>query len=216
MTVVNGKIRTSAGGELALILSAERLFAERGVEGVSLREVNQAANQKNISATHYHFGSRQGLVDAVLRHRLPELDRRRGQFLRTDMQSKGLRFYLEAFVAPLLAELEPREEGNYFIRFMQQYERVSSNYETVMRLTPASVEIYTRIEALIFYLPEPVRAMRIRYLINMIHSVLATAEERMGAGLLDFAEIALTASNMLDMFVAALGAPVSAETIARL
>jgi AcrR family transcriptional regulator len=208
--------KKAGGGELALILSAERLFAERGIAGVSLREINQAANQRNISAAHYHFGSREGLVDAVLRYRLPDLDRARGALLLVEAPSKNLRFYLEAFVRPLVAQLTPRIEGNYFVRFMQQYERARGGYEIFGELAPESVRIYAGIEKLIYYLPEPVRSVRIRYMINMIHAVLATAEERMVSGEVDFSEIPLTASNMIDMFVSAMAAPLSAQTIALL
>src|SRR5262245_27829305 len=99
----------SGGGEIALILAAERLFAERGIEAVALRHVNQAANQRNMSAAHYHFGSREGLVRAVLMYRWPDLDRRRGAMLEERSGKRDLRFYLEAFILPLVEELQPRE-----------------------------------------------------------------------------------------------------------
>jgi AcrR family transcriptional regulator len=201
------------GSELALIHAAERLFAEHGIAGVSLRQVNQAANQKNISAAHYHFGSREGLVVAVLNHRWERLDRRRAELLRRPDRPKDLRFYLEAFIAPLIEELAPRQEGNYYLRFIQQYERYRSDYELAKRLSPAGVEIYARIEDAIFYLPVPIRNLRMAYLINMIHSVLATAEERMCKGELDHRNILLIASNLMDMIVSALTAPISIETI---
>jgi AcrR family transcriptional regulator len=200
-------------GELGLILAAERLFAERGIEGVSLRQVNQAANQKNISAAHYHFGSREGLVEAVLMYRLPQLDERRGALLRRATARRDLRFYLEAFISPLIAELQPRPEGNYYIRFMQQYERYVGNYEFARQISPAGVEIYDGLERLLAYLPPDIRRLRILYLINMIHSVLATAEERLGTGRVTHADIALTAANLMDMVAAALTAPLSAETM---
>ena len=196
-----------------MILAAERLFAERGIEGVSLRQVNQAANQKNISAAHYHFGSREGLVEAVLTFRLPQLDRRRGELLLRHTERRDLRFYLEAFIIPLVEELRPRVEGNYYIRFMQQYERHVGNYEFVRQITPAGVDIYEGLERLLSYLPPEVRRLRIGYLINMIHAVLATAEERLGTGRVTHAEIKLTASNLMDMVTAALTAPLSAETM---
>lgn len=47
--------------------AAERLMAERGIEGVSLNEINAAAGQRNTAALHYHFGGREGLVRAILR-----------------------------------------------------------------------------------------------------------------------------------------------------
>jgi AcrR family transcriptional regulator len=55
-------------GELTrsrLVESAERLFAERGVGSVSIREVNRDAGQAP-SAVHYHFGSKEALLRAVL------------------------------------------------------------------------------------------------------------------------------------------------------
>ena len=207
---------TVFSGENALILAAERLFAEGGIEGVSLRQINQAANQKNISAAHYHFGSREGLVQAVLAYRLPELDRRRGKLLRRSVEAKDVRFYLEAFIAPLADELAPREEGNHYLRFIQQYEKYRGDYQFVRRISPWGVEIYAGLEKLLYYIPEQIRRQRIGYLINMIHSVLATAEGRLAKGELSHAEIPLIAVNAVDMFAAALSAPLSADAIGRL
>ena len=206
-------LETSGSGEVALILAAERLFAERGIEAVALRHVNQAANQKNMSAAHYHFGSREGLIRAVLMYRWPELDKRRGELLRRDVDDKDIRFYLEAFIKPLIEQLKPRDEGNYYIRFMQQYERYTEDYEFAKELTPASVEIYDNLERLISYIPLDVRRLRIGYLINMIHSVLAVAEERLGNQEISHSEIELIAANTIDMVASALTAPLSAETL---
>lgn len=206
-------LESSGGGETALILAAERLFAERGIEGVALRHVNQAANQKNMSAAHYHFGSREGLVRAVLMYRWSTLDRRRKEFLDRKSDAKDIRFYLEAFIRPLIEQLKPREEGNYFIRFMQQYERYTGDYEFAKEHTPAGVEIYRNLDRLIGYIPEEVRSLRIGYLINMIHSVLAAAEERLDRQKVSPAEIEIIAANTIDMFTSALTAPLSDETL---
>lgn len=48
-----------------LIVAAIHLFAEHGVDSVSLRLINRAAGQRNNSALHYHFGSKMGLIEAV-------------------------------------------------------------------------------------------------------------------------------------------------------
>jgi AcrR family transcriptional regulator len=211
--VMTRELETFGPGETALILAAERLFAERGIEAVALRQVNQAANQKNTAAAHYHFGSRDGLVRAVLMHRLPELDRRRGELLRRQSATKDVRFYLEAFIRPLAEQLEPREGGNYYIRFIQQYERYRGDYDFAREISPSGVEIYQGLEGLISYIPQDVRRLRIGYLINVIHSVLAIAEERLGTGQVSHADIAIIAANVMDMVAAALTAPLSAETL---
>jgi AcrR family transcriptional regulator len=200
-------------GELALILAAERLFAERGIEGVSLRQINQAANQKNIAAAHYHFGSRDGLVHAVLRHRWLRLDCRRAEMLNRTSRTKDIRFYLEAFIEPLAEELLPREEGNHYLRFISQYSRFHLDIEAVKSVTPAGVQIYAEIEKFLSYLPEHVRSFRIHHLINLIHSILARTEEQLANGELDRASLSLTSANMIDMLASAMTAPLSGETL---
>jgi len=58
----------------ALLDAAERLFAEQGIGSVSLRQIVAAAGQGNLSAAHYHFGSREGLIRAVLERRMRDID----------------------------------------------------------------------------------------------------------------------------------------------
>ncbi len=48
--------------------AALRLFAERGVDGVTVRQIAEAAGQKNHAAVGYHFGSKDDLVRAVVVH----------------------------------------------------------------------------------------------------------------------------------------------------
>src|ERR1700688_840340 len=47
--------------------AAERLMAERGIEGVSLNEINAAAAQRDTAALHDHCGAGEGLVRAIMR-----------------------------------------------------------------------------------------------------------------------------------------------------
>ena len=54
---------TQASRELLLTV-AERLFAERGVDAVSLRAVMAEAGT-NVAAIHYHFGSKEALIQAL-------------------------------------------------------------------------------------------------------------------------------------------------------
>jgi AcrR family transcriptional regulator len=45
-----------------IMQAAERLFADRGIDGVALREIAAAAGQGNNTAVQYHFGSKERLV----------------------------------------------------------------------------------------------------------------------------------------------------------
>jgi AcrR family transcriptional regulator len=69
-------------GELTkarLLEAAERLFAARGVDGVSLREINSAAEQRNNVALQYHFESREGLLLAIAQKHLPRVEARQDE-----------------------------------------------------------------------------------------------------------------------------------------
>ena len=63
--------QTSAGPVAAdstparLLDATERLIGEHGINGVSVRAINAAADS-NVAAAHYHFGSKEGLVAAAL------------------------------------------------------------------------------------------------------------------------------------------------------
>lgn len=59
-----------------LLDTALALFAEHGVEAVSLRSINAAAGV-SPGILHYHFGNRDTLLDALLHRELPALAGRR-------------------------------------------------------------------------------------------------------------------------------------------
>ena len=49
---------------------AERLWAERGIAGASLREIVLASGTRNLSAAQYHFGSREALLALLIGRRV--------------------------------------------------------------------------------------------------------------------------------------------------
>ncbi len=55
-----------------ILEAAERLFAERGIEAVSVRSILVDAGV-NVALAHYHFGSREGLITELLRMRVGPL-----------------------------------------------------------------------------------------------------------------------------------------------
>lgn len=100
---------------IALVETAERLFAEQGIESVSLRDISSAAGQRNHSAAQYHFGDRAGLVAAVFEHRMQLVDVRRHAMLdaiAADGRDDDLTALVAAVVRPL-AEIVAETDGWY-------------------------------------------------------------------------------------------------------
>ncbi len=105
---------------LRLIEVAERLFAERGIAGVSLREIGATADQRNTAAVRYHFGSKQGLVDAIFQYRMTPINARRLAMLAEfDREGRGqeLRALAEAYLYPLSEALGEVGRPSWYLRF---------------------------------------------------------------------------------------------------
>ncbi|MFM6852675.1 MAG: TetR/AcrR family transcriptional regulator, partial [Sphingopyxis sp.] len=60
---------------------ALRLFAEHGVDGVSVRQIAQGAGQKNHNAVTYYFDSKESLVRAIIIDGARAIDERRNAWL---------------------------------------------------------------------------------------------------------------------------------------
>lgn len=56
-----------------LILAAEKLFGEAGIDAVALRTVSEAAGQRNNTSVQYHFGDKLDLVKAIFEYRERQL-----------------------------------------------------------------------------------------------------------------------------------------------
>jgi AcrR family transcriptional regulator len=93
-------LRTSA----RLLDAALDLLAERGEDGVTLREVTTAA-EANVAAVSYHFGSLKSLCDAAVEHALERyLDAQEEAVSTLDSEST-IEALAEAFARPMMSAL---------------------------------------------------------------------------------------------------------------
>ncbi|MBA0048032.1 TetR/AcrR family transcriptional regulator [Mycobacteroides sp. LB1] len=91
---------TNDSTDQRLLSAAEQLFAERGVDAVSLRAIMGAAGT-NVASVHYHFGSKERLIEALLDKYLHQIETRRFALLDTAEDAGTLRSIAEAIVMPL-------------------------------------------------------------------------------------------------------------------
>jgi AcrR family transcriptional regulator len=87
---------------LRLIEAATRGFAEQGVHSASLLEITRQAGQRNRGAVHYHFGSREGMLVAVIEQHVDFLADRERELLAVarDQPDDDLASVVAAFVRP--------------------------------------------------------------------------------------------------------------------
>ena len=93
--------------------AAEQLFADKGFNGTSLREITSQA-EVNLAAVNYHFGSKKELIKAVMSRYMNELSPRLESSLQAINQQAGqptLVNVFSAFVEPLLSLNEFQENG---------------------------------------------------------------------------------------------------------
>ena len=84
-----------------ILVTAERLFSERGIEGVSVRAILAEAGA-NVALAHRYFGGRDGLIEEVLRRAVGPLNERR-LLLLDEVEARGNRATVEDVLRALFA-----------------------------------------------------------------------------------------------------------------
>jgi AcrR family transcriptional regulator len=195
-----------------LVRTAERLFALHGVDGVSLRQIGQAAGTTNNSAVQYHFGTKDQLVQAIFEYRLPQLIERR-RVLAAQAPAGDLRATVEAHLRPIV---ELAEGGDsYYLMFLEQLQRYGIEEHPFARLPrsyQASHEEFLGTVALMLpHLPEPVRSVRIMQAMAIcLHT--SADRERARHHAARVLPLALHISALFDGLIGFLGAPMSDAT----
>lgn len=121
---------------------AERLFAERGIDAVSLRTINVEAGY-SVAALHYHFATRDGLIRALLARAQPPMLERRAQMVAGlgALPAPPLEDIVQALIRPLsVGLLERRGGGASRLRFLTRLYLDRSPY--MARMLEESRELF--------------------------------------------------------------------------
>ncbi|HEY3698437.1 MAG TPA: TetR/AcrR family transcriptional regulator [Spongiibacteraceae bacterium] len=203
-----------------LLDTAERLFAQRGIDAFSLREINEAAGLSS-AAIHYHFKTKENLLRAILQRRLRPDVEREGQLhkLYAKHGKPKLRNIVEGLVLPLtIILLEDGEGGRNYLRIIarifsehgstlkaelpQEFQRV---IEMVANLIPRALP----------ELPLDVIKMRHAIMIETMLTSLANSEHLTQlwalSGSVPPIDIKIFAERLIDFLIGGLSAPVAAE-----
>ncbi|AFT71163.1 TetR family transcriptional regulator [Alloalcanivorax dieselolei B5] len=119
------KAEEISGTKLELTLAAEKVFAIHGVQGASLRQIREEAGQKNESAIHYYFGSREAIIESVLSLRANPLDHARQTMFDEMKRGNGGRPLsteqtVRCAIMPLACYLLDDGNRSFYLRFLVQ------------------------------------------------------------------------------------------------
>jgi AcrR family transcriptional regulator len=107
---------TTDSTRVRIILAAEALFAEQGYAATSMRAIAKTAGV-NLAAAHYHFGSKQGLLVAVIHERVAPINSCRLQAL-DELESQPSELNVNTIMTAYLAPLVSGELNEGFPRVM--------------------------------------------------------------------------------------------------
>ncbi|WP_369803919.1 TetR/AcrR family transcriptional regulator [Mycobacterium sp. 1274761.0] len=168
--------RSSATRE-ALLLAAERLFAERGMYAVSNRQISEAANQGNNAAACYHFGTRTDLLRAIeSKHRAP-IEELRARMLAEIEGSTELRDWVSALVLPLTDHLAALGNPSWYARFAAQAMADPSYRQVVTKDALTSPELVAAINGINDCLPELPKRVRYERIVMARNLLMHTCAE---------------------------------------
>ncbi|MFT3778543.1 MAG: TetR/AcrR family transcriptional regulator [Ottowia sp.] len=210
----------SSDTKARVVAAATRLFAEKGMEKVALRELTSAAGV-NLAAVNYHFGTKEALCEAVLDSLAERVNARRlanlGQVLdeaRRAGRRPALPAILDTFIAPYLDDDASATDGAVLVQLLIK-DRVSPSDMTA-RIIRKHFDPLARAYIAAFALACPNVApddFYWRYMLTY-NTVILTASDRdasriatMSMGRLDGADRPALRQALADYLAAAIGAP---------
>lgn len=207
-------MRSGTDTRTKIVLAAELLFAERGIDSVSLRDIGAAAGQRNASAIQYHIGAKPELITAVFQYRMSQVNERRLELL-ARMHAEGraadLSSLVEALILPLVAVVS--EPGCHYARFLAQLSayptyRISEHWQIASSLHTVRDGLRRTLPTL----PDDIYAERWRMVTHLLVHTIADHED-------DPSPVTCTTAvpgwvgRLIDACVALLAAPHPPETI---
>lgn len=212
--------RTDRGrGRAALLAAAAVLMDERGIDNVSLNEINRASGNRNRSAVSYHFGSRDAVVRELVGRTTEILNDERNALL-DHLETTGApmtaRTALEALVGPFARQLRT-EQGRRHLRLCSQlinHPRLIADPREIMWVNSSVQRCARHLAPALAHLPPNIATERASQVAGFL--VRACADQ---ARLLDtdppprpVLGLEAFTANLVDVLLAILQAPTTTKT----
>jgi AcrR family transcriptional regulator len=189
-----------------LLDAAEQLFARDGIHGARIREINALAGQRNPSALHYHFGSRRGLVEAIMLRHQSDIDKVVERRL-DELEAAGeldVHQIIAAVIEPTLARLRT-PSGRAWARILPQILgtlSVNLRRGVAEPATPQSHRILDLLKEKVAHLPEKVQRERLVAYVLVLSTLVADRAHQLESGRRPSLNEAQFAEHLVGVLVA--------------
>lgn len=200
--------RDAAATRDRLVVAGRQLFARPDGLLTSLKEVIEAAGQRNASALHYHFGGRDGLVAAIIEHHNVGIEATRRAMLDALGPSPSLADLVDAVIAPQAVLLQDRE-GRQFLSIVSQLIDLFDRWADNERATPPEARrAFRAIEAALpAGLDAALRHERVTRFLEMVSEALGSRARQLDSKRPPAVAHDAFVANLAAMAVGALAAP---------
>ncbi len=145
-----------------ILRCAEELFASEGIDRTTLRQIARAADQRNVAAVQYHFGSKEGLLREIVDRHQREVDAVRRARLDALGPDADLPALLGVLVEPLAAKLDEARGRDYL--------QIQTQRREPDPFLPATRELAARLETV---LGDEPRGLRNQFVVLLLFHALA-------------------------------------------
>ena len=181
-----------------------------------MREITEAAEQRNVSALNYHFGSREGLLDAILVRHGDPTDVRAGGAARRDRAGRAVT-RARRHAGGAIRRAPARPGGRDYLRIVAQ---LSARFNTWRDPAPGTGPYLREILGILEERPPDVApAVRRERVVEMIMLMTVAMAER--ARVIESArrtpelDEPTFVENLTDVLVGVLEAPVRGAVVSR-
>lgn len=189
-----------------LLREATRIFAERGVYQATMREITTAAGQRNSSAIAYHFGSRQGVLWAILAGHNATLDAHRAALIREPAGGMDVRDLVAALVIPYSSELTT-DEGRDYLRIVAQLTDLFPAWRDGPLSPPALRRILAALEEQAGGASTEARRERVVHVVMLLTAAMADRARALSSGAPTASDHIAFLTNLTDVMTGAVRAP---------
>jgi AcrR family transcriptional regulator/transposase len=200
-----------------IVAVAEKMFAEYGYRGVSLRAVMRECGV-NAAAIHYHFGSKEALLEEIFVRRAGALNSARLRLLdhcmlsETADDSERLELILHAFLSPAFSLPDGDEGVRRFTRLRSAiaHENAELSQQLVSRhFNETSGHFIAALRRVLPHLPDQALLWRFHFLLGAQYYTLSNPGriESLSAGSCDASDLQSALDEMVAFVAAGFRAP---------